>query len=82
MPDLQTPSHAMGQKDGEKWTAAADSQPTPPKSDRLLEPLIGKNGVWPVYIGVSPSHKFQAHGMANLGTRHGDALFHWGYRDS
>ncbi|MGH6637176.1 MAG: type II secretion system major pseudopilin GspG [Polaromonas sp.] len=26
----------MGQKDGEKWTAAADLQPTLPKSDRLL----------------------------------------------
>jgi hypothetical protein len=28
----------MGQKDGEKWGAAADLQPTTPKSDRLLEP--------------------------------------------
>ena len=27
----------MGQKDGEKWTAAADLQPTIPKSDRLPE---------------------------------------------
>ena len=26
----------MGQKDGEKWTAAVDLQPTTPKSDRLL----------------------------------------------
>jgi len=26
----------MGQKDGEKWTAAVDLQPTIPKSDRLL----------------------------------------------
>ena len=26
----------MGQKDGKKWTAAADSQPTTSKSDRLL----------------------------------------------
>jgi hypothetical protein len=26
----------MGQKDGEKWPAAVDSQPTNPKSDRLL----------------------------------------------
>jgi hypothetical protein len=26
----------MGQKDGEKWGAAADLQPTTPKSDRLL----------------------------------------------
>ena len=27
----------MGQKDGEKWTAAVDLQPTIPKSDRLLK---------------------------------------------
>ena len=27
----------MGQKDGEKWTAAVDSQPTIPKPDSLLE---------------------------------------------
>ena len=27
----------MGQKDGEKWTAAVDLQPTLPKSDRLLK---------------------------------------------
>jgi SulP family sulfate permease len=26
----------MGQKDGEKWTAGADLQPTISKSDRLL----------------------------------------------
>jgi len=26
----------MGQKSGEKWTAAVDLQPTIPKSDRLL----------------------------------------------
>ena len=36
MPDLQAHSPAMGQKDGEKWPAAADLQPTFPKSDRLL----------------------------------------------
>ena len=30
-------SPAIGQKDGEKWTAAVDLQPTIPKSDRLLE---------------------------------------------
>ncbi|WP_170132846.1 hypothetical protein [Extensimonas vulgaris] len=27
----------MGQEDGKKWAAAAHSQPTTPKSDRLLE---------------------------------------------
>ena len=36
LPDLQPHSPAMGQKDGEKWTAAADLQPTISKSDRLL----------------------------------------------
>jgi len=37
----------MGQKDGEKWTAAVDSQPTLPKPDRLLgngRKLQGRQG--------------------------------------
>ena len=38
LPDLQAHSPAMGQKDGEKWTAAVDLQPAIPKSDRLLDP--------------------------------------------
>ena len=37
MPNLQTHSRAMGQKGGEKWTAAVDLQPTISKSDRLLD---------------------------------------------
>ena len=49
MPGLQAHSSAMGQKDGEKWGAAADLQPTTPKSDRLLAdrqggPLFEKVG--------------------------------------
>ena len=43
VPGLQPHSKAMGQKDGvleerrsQKWTAAADLQPTISKSDRLL----------------------------------------------
>ena len=44
LPDLQAHSPAMGQKAGEKWTAEAVSQPTIPKSDRLLgladDPLV------------------------------------------
>ena len=36
LPDLQAHSPAMGQKDGEKWTAAVDLQPTIPKFGRLL----------------------------------------------
>lgn len=35
LPDLRAHSPAMGQKDGEKWTAAVDLQPTTPKPDRL-----------------------------------------------
>ncbi len=37
LPDLQAHSPAMGQKDGEKWTAAVDLQPAIPKSDSLLD---------------------------------------------
>ena len=40
MPDWQPHNTAMGQKDGEKWTAAAALQPTNSKSDRLLEVQI------------------------------------------
>ncbi len=36
VPDLQAHSPAMRQKDGAEWTAAIGSQPTLPKSDRLL----------------------------------------------
>jgi hypothetical protein len=36
LPDLQPNSRAIGQKDGEKWAAAAILQPPIPKSDRLL----------------------------------------------
>ena len=39
LPGLQAHSSAMGQKDGEKWGAAAELQPTNPKSDRLLATL-------------------------------------------
>ncbi|MEY4561622.1 MAG: hypothetical protein RLZZ618_899, partial [Pseudomonadota bacterium] len=42
LPDLQAHSPAMGQKDGEKWTAAVDLQPTLSKSDRLLGSLALK----------------------------------------
>jgi len=37
LPDLPPHSPAMGQKAGEKWAAAVVSQPTIPKSDRLLD---------------------------------------------
>lgn len=35
LPDSKPHSHAMGQDDGDKWTAAANLQPTIPKSDGL-----------------------------------------------
>ncbi len=38
LPNLQAHSPAMGQKDGEKWAAVVDLQPTIPKSDRLPAP--------------------------------------------
>ena len=41
LPDLQPHSPAMGQKDGEKWTAAVDSQSTLPKPDRLGGNALG-----------------------------------------
>ena len=41
LPDLQPQSPAMGQRAGEKWTAAVDSQPTLPKPDRLLDTTTG-----------------------------------------
>ena len=49
LPDLQAHSPAMGQKAGEKWTAEAVSQPTIPKSDRLLGRLldVGSGGGLP-----------------------------------
>jgi len=42
--DLPPHSPAMGQKAGEKWTAAVDLQPTIPKFDRLLVSGAGKHG--------------------------------------
>ena len=37
LPHSQSLRPAIGQEGGEKWTAAADLQPTLPKSDRLLD---------------------------------------------
>ena len=59
----------MGQKDGEKWTAAVDFQPTIPKSDRLLgaraKDIPGQRSMFikeqelftaaPLTIGLAPS---------------------------
>jgi len=45
LPDSPPHGATMGQEAGKKWAAAAHSQPTIPKSDRLLEPdmlVLGK----------------------------------------
>ncbi|RCX07283.1 ribosomal 50S subunit-recycling heat shock protein [Extensimonas vulgaris] len=42
LPDSQPHSGTMGQEDGKKWAAAAHSQPTIPKSDRLLGMRLDK----------------------------------------
>ena len=71
----------MGQKDGEKWTAAVDSQPTIPKPDRLLEASpfaltafergrILSLGPWPVAPRNDPSNRVSGQPMAvELGRR-------------
>ena len=41
LPDLQAHSSTMGQKAGKNWTAEAVSEPTIPKSDRLLGRPVG-----------------------------------------
>ena len=46
LPDSPPHSDAMGQEDGKKWAAAAHSQPTIPKSDRLLGVLDFQDAVY------------------------------------
>jgi len=50
LPDLQPNSRAIGQKDGEKWAAAVDLQPTISKTDRLLGPATLDAPAW----GIAP----------------------------
>jgi len=60
LPDLQPHSPAMGQKDGEKWTAAVDSQPMLPKPDRLLvlDGVYRRTDGEPVFVEVpAPTDK-------------------------
>ena len=54
LPDLQPHSPAMGQEDGEEWTAAVDSQPTLPKPDRLLAQVCQLSPRFPVASAASP----------------------------
>ena len=63
MPDLQPHSPAMGQKDGGKWAAAADLQPTTSKSDRLL----GQAGRCD---RDAPIHGLEAHDPAIMSERY------------
>ena len=63
LPDLQPHSPAMGQKDGGKWTAAADLQPTTSKSDRLL----GQAGRCD---RDAPIHGLEAHDPAIMSERY------------
>ncbi len=42
----------MGQKAGEKWTAAVNLQPTLPKSDRLLDPQMAMGAA--LFQGAQP----------------------------
>ncbi|MDF1480784.1 hypothetical protein [Extensimonas sp. H3M7-6] len=43
LPDSPPHSGAMGQEAGKKWAAAAHSQPTLPKSDRLLSKRVRRS---------------------------------------
>jgi 16S rRNA (guanine(527)-N(7))-methyltransferase GidB len=54
LPDSPPHSGAMGQEDGKKWAAAAHSQPTIPKSDRLL------GSVWLAMKGKHPADEIAA----------------------
>jgi len=59
LPDSPPHSGAMGQEDDKKWAAAAHSQPTIPKSDRLL-------GIKAMVAGAAPPASM-IEGMETLG---------------
>ncbi|MGE4376762.1 MAG: hypothetical protein AB7E10_05255 [Burkholderiaceae bacterium] len=59
LPDSPPHSGTMGQEAGKKWAAAAHSQPTIPKSDRLL-------GAW---LRQGQSSKTIAASAYSMGTR-------------
>ena len=62
LPDLQPHSPAMRQKDGEKWIAAADLQPTISKSDRLLYRPLYSAGLTDGTLWVRPAAMFNESG--------------------
>ncbi|MDF1482681.1 hypothetical protein [Extensimonas sp. H3M7-6] len=53
LPDSPPHSGTMGQEDGKKWAAAAHSQPTIPKSDRLLD--MASPSSWSVFVPSAPA---------------------------
>ncbi len=70
LPDSPPHSGAMGQEDGKKWAAAAHSQPTIPKPDRLLDmdaPTALLRLLAPLLGSVQA---FAAHGFAPLRARY------------
>ena len=62
LPDSPPHSGAMGQEAGKKWAAAAHSQPTIPKSDRLLE-----DGFYLEELSNGPTLAFKDMAMQLLG---------------
>ena len=60
----------MGQKTGEKWTAAADLQPTPPKSDRLPSLQLPRYLHTPLVLGPNGEKLSKQNGAQPLDTRH------------
>ncbi|MFZ5488125.1 MAG: hypothetical protein ACOY5G_14190 [Pseudomonadota bacterium] len=54
LPDSPPHRGAMGQEDDKKWAAAAHSQPTIPKSDRLLGCLFCGAAFSPVARRCAP----------------------------
>ena len=70
LPDLQSHSQPMGQKTGEKWTAAADLQPTPPKSDRLPSLPLPRYLHTPLVLGPNGEKLSKQNGARPLDTGH------------
>ncbi|MGH6637939.1 MAG: tRNA glutamyl-Q(34) synthetase GluQRS [Polaromonas sp.] len=68
LPDLQSHSQPMGQKAGEKWTAAADLQPTLPKSDRLPSLPVPRYLHTPLVLGANGEKLSKQNGAQPLDT--------------
>ena len=66
LPDLQPHSPAMKRKDGEKWIAAVDSQPTLPKPDRLLAKINAMVALGQQLCSTSSRHEALKAGLEAL----------------